>query len=237
MLYRYKSCIDEFPYKIEQNGKKYTVKLHEKRLLTYTPSLAAKKKYEINRMVEKAKRLTASQAKREEYGETGKYVNFTDETGKKASVTINQDAIDKDLMFAGYNLLVTSEIEMLDQDIYTTYHNLWRIEESFKIMKSDLDARPVFLQKEETIKGHFLICYLTVLLERIFQFNILKNEYSTTEIFQFIKDFKVTKGETKYINTTKSTTFIHGLEKKLHLPLTNYFLSETQIKSILKYKI
>ena len=237
VLYRYKSCIDEFPYKIEQNGKKYTVKLHEKRLLTYTPSLAAKKKYEINRMVEKAKRLTASQAKREEYGETGKYVNFTDETGKKASVTINQDAIDKDLMFAGYNLLVTSEIEMLDQDIYTTYHNLWRIEESFKIMKSDLDARPVFLQKEETIKGHFLICYLTVLLERIFQFNILKNEYSTTEIFQFIKDFKVTKGETKYINTTKSTTIIHGLEKKLHLPLTNYFLSETQIKSILKYKI
>ena len=103
VLYRYKSCIDEFPYKIEQNGKKYTVKLHEKRLLTYTPSLAAKKKYEINRMVEKAKRLTASQAKREEYGETGKYVNFTDETGKKASVTINQDAIDKDLMFAGYN--------------------------------------------------------------------------------------------------------------------------------------
>ena len=52
VLYRYKSCIDEFPYKIEQNGKKYTVKLHEKRLLTYTPSLAAKKKYEINRMVE-----------------------------------------------------------------------------------------------------------------------------------------------------------------------------------------
>ena len=237
VLYRYKSCIDEFPYKIEHNGKKYTVKLHEKRLLTYTPSLAAKKKYEINRMVEKAKKLTASQAKKEEYGETGKYVNFTDETGKKASVTINQDAIDKDLMFAGYNLLVTSETEMLDQDIYTTYHNLWRIEESFKIMKSDLDARPVFLQKEETIKGHFLICYLTVLLERIFQFNILKNEYSTTEIFQFIKDFKVTKGETKYINTTKSTTIIHGLEKKLHLPLTNYFLSETQIKSILKYKI
>lgn len=237
VLYRYKSCIDEFPYKAEHDGKKYTIKLLEKRLLTYTPALAAKKKYEINRMVEKAKGLTASHAKREEYGETGKYVNFTDENGKKAAVTINQDAIDRDLKFAGYNLLVTSETEMPDQDIYNTYHNLWRIEESFKIMKSDLDARPVFLQKEDTIKGHFLICYLTVLLERIFQFKILKNEYSTSEIFQFIKDFKVTKGETKYINTTKSTEIIHGLEKKLHLPLTHYFLSETQIKSILKYKI
>ena len=128
-------------------------------------------------MVEKAKTLTSSQAKREEYGETGKYVNFTDDTGKKATVTINQEAIDKDLRFAGYNLLVTSEIDMPDQDIYNTYHNLWRIEESFKIMKSDLDARPVFLQKEDTIKGHFLICYLIVLLERIFQFKIFKNKY------------------------------------------------------------
>ena len=237
VLYRYKSCIDEFPYKVEQEGKIYTVKLHEKRLLTYSPSLAAKKRYEINRMIEKAKALTASQAKRTEYGEAGKYVCFTDGNGNKASVSMNQDAIDKDLRFAGYNLLVTSEIEMKDSDIYDVYHNLWRIEESFKIMKSDLDARPVFLQKEETIKGHFLICYLTVLLERIFQFKILENKYATTEIFQFIKDFKVTRGESKYINTTKSSDFIHELALQSKLPLTNYFLSETQIKSILKYKI
>ena len=237
VLYRYKSCIDEFPYKVEQGGKIYTVKLREKRLLTYNPSLAAKKRHEINRMIEKAKTLTASQAKRTEYGEAGKYVCFTDGKGNRASVSMNQDAIDKDLRFAGYNLLVTSEIEMKDPDIYDVYHNLWRIEESFKIMKSDLDARPVFLQKEETIKGHFLICYLTVLLERIFQFKILENKYSTTEIFQFIKDFKVTKGESKYINTTKSSDFIHELALRSKLPLTNYFLSETQIKSILKYKI
>lgn len=237
LLYRYKSCIDEFPYKIEHEGKEHTVRLHEKRLLTYNPSLASKKRYEINRMVEKAKSLTASQAKKAEYGEAGKYVNFTDKNGNKASASINQEAIDKDLKFAGYNLLVTSETEMKDTDIYNTYHNLWRIEESFKIMKSDLDARPVFLQKEETIKGHFLICYLTVLLERLFQFKVLGNEYSTSDIFQFIKDFKVTKGETKYINTTKSTDFIEELAAKLKLPLTNYFLTETQIKSILKRKI
>ena len=237
LLYRYKSCIDEFPYKIEHEGKEYIVKLREKRLLTYNPSLASKKRYEINRMVEKAKSLTASQAKRTEYGEAGKYVSFTDKKGNKASVTINQEAIDKDLRFAGYNLLVTSETEMKDTDIYNTYHNLWRIEESFKIMKSDLDARPVFLQREDTIKGHFLICSLTVLLDRLFQFKVLGNEYSTSDIFQFLKDFKVTKGETKYINTTKSTDFVHDLAGKLKLPLTNYFLTETQIKSILKCKI
>lgn len=236
LLYRYKSCVDSFPYKAEHEGKEYVVKLREKRLLTYNPSLAAKKKYEINRMAEKAKALTASQAKRTEYGEAGKYVNFTDSSGSKASVSINQEAIDNDLKFAGYNLLVTSETEMEDSDIYNTYHNLWRIEESFRIMKSDLDARPVFLQKEETIKGHFLICYLTVLLERLFQFKILGNEYSTSDIFEFMKDFKVVKGENKYINTTKSTDFIHELAEKLKLPLTNYYLTETQIKSIMSHK-
>jgi len=134
-------------------------------------------------MVEKAKTLTLSQTKKNDYGETGKYVNFVDDKGKKASVNINQKAIDKDLRFAGYNLLVTSEVEMSDGDIYNTYYNLWRIEESFKIMKSDLDARPAFLQKEDIIKGHFLICYLTVLLERLFQFKVLQEKYSTSEIF------------------------------------------------------
>ena len=237
ILYRYKSCIDEFPYTIEHNGKKVTILLTEKRLLTYNPDLAAKKRYEINRMVEKAKKLTLSQAKKKDYGETGKYVNFTDKSGKKATVSINYDAINNDMRFAGYNLLVTSEIQMSDQDIYNTYHNLWRIEESFKIMKSDLDARPAFVQREDTIKGHFLICYLTVLLERVFQFKILQNKYSTSEIFRFIKNFIVIKAENKYINTTKYTNFIEELAEKFNLPLTHYFLTERQIKSILKYKL
>lgn len=237
VLYRYKSCIDKFPYAVEQDGKMVTVKLTEKRLLTYNPTLAAKKRYEINRMVEKAKELTLSQAKKNDYGETGKYVTFTDLKGQKATVGINQLAIDNDLLFAGYNLLVTSEVGMTDQDIYSTYHNLWRIEESFKIMKSDLDARPVFLQKEDSIKGHFLICYLAVLLERILQFKILDNRYATTEIFDFIRNFKVTKAESKYINVTTYSDFINDLANRFDMPLTNYLLSETQIKSIFNYKL
>ena len=237
LLYRYKSCIDEFPYKVEQDGKTVIVHLKEKRLLTFNPSLAAKKRYEIKRLAEKARVLTISRAKKSEYGESGKYVLFTDKSGKKAQVTIDEDAIDRDLKLAGYNLLVTSETRMRDQDIYETYHNLWRIEESFKIMKSDLDARPAFCQKEETIKGHFLICYLTVLLERILQFKILENKYGTSEIFEFVRDFRVTKAETKYINTARSSEIICGLAEKFGLPLTNYFLTETQIRSILKQKI
>lgn len=236
LLYRYKSCIDEFPYEVEQGGRRAVIHLKEKRLLTYNPDLAAKKKYEINRMVEKAKSLTMSGAKKSEYGDSGKYVSFTDGDGKKASVSINRKAIDRDLAFAGYNLIVTSEVHMSDADIYSTYHNLWRIEESFKLMKSDLDARPAFVRKEDTIKGHFLICYLTVLLERIFQFKILDDRFPASEIFGFIKGFKLVKSETKSINATAGTDFISSLAQASSLPLTNYFLSDTQIKTIMNYK-
>jgi len=233
VLYYYKSCVDEFPYIVEHEGRKVTVKLHEKRLVTYNPDLAAKKRYEINKMVEKAKSLTLSQAKKCDFGESSKYVNFTDEKGEKARVSMNQQAINKDLELAGYNLIVTSELAMSDNDIYSTYHNLWRIEESFRIMKSDLDARPVFVQKESTIKGHFLICYLTVLLERLFQFNILENKFSASEIFDFFRDFRVTKADGRYINTTTDSHFISHLSSILDLPLRNFHLSEPHVRKIL----
>lgn len=140
-------------------------------------------------------------------------------------------------MSLSHNLLVTSEIEMTDKDIYDTYHSLWVIEESFRIMKSDLDARPAFCQKIETIKGHFLICYLAVLLERIFQIKILENKYSASEVFKFLKGFNVTKGERKYINTTTNSPLIEDLTKRFNLPITNYHLTETNIKSLFNYKI
>jgi transposase len=234
-LYRFKSCVDKFPYKIEHEGKQVTVMVTEKRLVTYNPDLAIKKRYEINKMVEKAKRLTLSLAKKEDFGEANKYVNFTDGQGGKAKINLNNKAVEKDMMLAGYNLIVTSETNMKDEDIYNTYRNLWRIEESFRIMKSDLDARPVFVQKESAIKGHFLICYLTVLLERLFQLKILVDAYGAPEIFDFFKDFKVVKTDNKFINITTDSEFISYLTQNTGLPLRNYFMSESQIRAILRY--
>lgn len=236
-LYRYKSCVDKFPYAFTHEGKKVTVNVTEKRLVTFNPDLAAKKRYEIHKMVEKARLLTLSQAKQDDFGETGKYVTFSDGQGGKASVTMNQQAVEKDLLLAGYNLIVTSETKMKDEDIYNTYHNLWRIEESFRIMKSDLDARPVFVQKVNSIKGHFLICYITVLLERLFQFRTLHDAYGASEIFGFCKNFRVTKTDHNYINTTTDSDFVTHLAEKTGLPLRNFLLTESQINSILLCKI
>jgi transposase len=245
VLYRIKECIDEFEYKFKDadSGKEKKFKITEKRIVTYNPKLAKKQICEINKEVEKARLLKASQAKKSEYGDSAKYVLFTttdkkgNETDGKIKVTMNEKLIKKSLELAGYNLLVTSELSMNDNAVYDAYHNLWRIEESFRIMKSQLDARPVYLQKEDTIIGHFLICYLAVLLTRLFQFKVLKNNYCSEDLFEFIHDFRVAKiSDRKYINLTRGSSFIKEFATICNLPLTSYFLSEGDIKKMLSHR-
>ena len=245
VLYRIKECVDEFEYKFKdsETGKIKKFKITEKRIVTFNPKLAKKQIYEINKEIEKAKLLKASQAKRSEYGDSAKYVIFTtadkkgNDTNGKIKVTMNDDLIKKSLELAGYNMLVTSEISMADKEIYTAYHNLWRIEESFRIMKSQLDARPVYLQKKDTITGHFLICYLAVLLTRLLQFKILKNNYCSEDLFEFVRDFRVAKiSERKYINLSRGTVFIKNFASLCNLPLMSYFLSDGEIKKMLSHR-
>lgn len=245
VLYRMKECVDAFEYKFNdsETGKVKKFKITEKRIVTFNPKLAKKQIYEINKEVEKAKLLKASQAKKSEYGDSARYVIFTtadkkgNDTDGKVKVTMNEELIQKSLELAGYNMLVTSEISMDGKDIYTGYHNLWRIEESFRVMKSQLDARPVYLQKEDTIIGHFLICYLAVLLTRLLQFKILQNNYCTEDLFEFVRDFRVAKiSDRKYINLSRGTTFIKEFATLCNLPLTSYFLSESDIKKMLNHR-
>ena len=245
VLYRIKECVDEFDYQFidSQTGEKKKFKITEKRIVTFNPKLAKKQIYEINKEVEKAKLLRASQAKKSEYGDSAKYVIFTavdkkgNDTDGKVKVSMNEELIQKSIELAGYNMLVTSELKMSDKDVYDAYHNLWRIEESFRIMKSQLDARPVYLQKENTIIGHFLICYLSVLLTRLLQFKVLKNNYCSEDLFEFIHDFRVAKiSDRKYINLSRGTNFIKEFASLCNLPLTSYFLGDGEIKKMLSHR-
>lgn len=244
VLYRIKECVDDFPYRYtDETGQRKTIRLTEKRIVTYNPKLAEKQKFEINKQVEKAKKLRACEAKKSEYGDSAKYVTFIsadkkgEKTDGKIKVELNESAIEKAKQLAGYNMIVTSETRMSASEIYAAYHNLWRIEESFRMMKSQLDARPVYLQKEDTITGHFLICYLAVLLTRLFQIYILNDKYGTEEIFDFIRDYRVVQvSERKYINLTRRSSFIKDLTALTGLPLTSYFLGNEDINKMLSHR-
>ena len=243
IAYKYKCCVDKFTYTYKDcEGNSHKVPLTEKRVVTFNPDLAKKQILEIDKEVEKARKLCLANAKRKEFGDCTKFVDFKSTSKGKATddkvlVSINEDAIAKAYRCAGYNLLVTSEISMEPEQIYSTYHNLWRIEESFRIMKSELDARPVFLQREDRIKGHFLICYIAVLLERLLQYKVFNDKYGAPQIMKFARDFQVVKVENKkYINVMALSDVINELSIDLAAPITNYYIDKTQITEMLKGK-
>ena len=66
-------------------------------------------------------------------------------------------------------MIVTSELDKTDEEIIDIYRQLWRIEETFKITKSELEARPVYVSRKEHIEAHFLICFIALVLVRLLQ--------------------------------------------------------------------
>lgn len=254
LMYRYKvernitksgKTVDygEYKYKckIDPNDTKeveFTVK--EKRIVTYNPALARKQKAEILREVEKIKNyLSYKVAVKEEIGDASKYLNFEakDSDGKKIKIatSLNQEKINEDLAYCGYNMLITSEINSSVEQIYKTYHNLWRIEESFRIMKTYLEARPAFLSNIDSIKGHFLICYFSLTLLRLLELKIFEDKIPVSQIIEFIRQYKITKNydETYINNSTYSKTFEQIKERLGLSKLGNLYLTKKDVELLL----
>ena len=238
--YKYYSFIDTFDYSYEDDkGRLIEFRAREKRIITFSPKLKMKKILELNRMVEKARGLCLSQAKKEEFGECSRFVSFRTDSGKKVKAVLNEEAIELERRFAGYNMLITSELKLNDRSIYGIYHNLWRIEQSFRMMKSYLDARPVYLTGMNSIKGHFLICYISVVLERLLEFNILGSRFSHEKIMDFIRSFSLVRLNSKdYVNLLTSDDEVGQFLSDTILPeITNYILFPSDVSKLLKVRL
>ena len=242
LCYRYKEAVDSYEYKCKpyQDGDEISFTVKEKRIVTFNPRLAKKKRSEIANEVEKAiKKLSLKAAAREDFGDCAKYVKFVakDKDGNihKIRPQINQDKIDEAMKYAGYNLLVTSETSMPAEEVYNAYHQLWRIEESFRIMKTYLEARPVYLQTKESIYGHFLICYLALTTLRLLEFKVFEQSVSSAQLIEYIRSFNVTEQSNgEYINnTTKSETY-QTVEKTLGIAkIGQLYLKKKDLQAIL----
>ena len=248
LLFRLKSCVDTFSYKFRESDsetgkeKEISFQVKEKRIVSYNPSLAQKQKAEIMKMVDKATNYTTyKKMAREDLGDSVKYIKITNtdknRKNRKPVIEINQAKIEEDLKYAGYNLLVTSELDMNPLQVYHTYHNLWKIEESFRITKSYLDARPVYVQKKETIYGHFLICYLSLFLLRILEIKCFKNEINSYDLVNFMRDFRVVdKGDGTYINISQNQRINENIKKLIGLTnLDALYLTEKEIENIFEF--
>ena len=245
LIYKYKECIDTFKYKFtNEEGKCVEFNVKEKRVVSYNPSLARKQKAQIQKQIDKAISISSlKQASKEEYGDSIKYVNFTsiDKEGEvvKSIPSLNQEKIDEDLSFAGYNLLVTSEINKSAQDIYNTYHGLWRIEESFRVMKTYLEARPVYLQNKESIYGHFTICYMALTILRLIELKVFNDELPIGQIIEFIRNYNITETlEGSFINNATKSNTLSIIQKRYGLSkLDNIQLRKKDIENILSSEL
>ena len=123
---------------------------------------------------------------------------------------------------------------MAADEVYHTYHNLWKIEESFRLTKSYLDARPVYLQKKETIYGHFLICYLSLFLLRILEIKCFKNQINSYDLIHFMRDFRVVeKGDGSFLNISRNQCVNEKVKKLTGLtPVDALYLSEKELDNL-----
>ena len=243
LVYLFRARTGTFPYTfVQKDGTLKTFTVEEKRILTWRPGLARRQRAEIDRLVEKAKACSASMADLSEYGDAVRYVRFLPVRGAEGqdsgcyAAELDEEAIERDRALAGYRLFMTSERKMSSRRICEILHNTRNIEETFRIMKSDLDSRPEYCGNTEAVAGHFLVCYIAVLLERLLQHFELREEFSNREIFDFMRYFRIIKGDGDYYNITPASGLISQFSERSKLPLDHLILTEKQIKKIHSFR-
>ena len=160
------------------DGRSHKVKVPVKQVAFWSEKYARRAERDRAASVAKARELAANPSKYDasiHYG-AAKYLDglaVDPETGElleaARAVVFDEARLEEERRLDGYYVIVTSETEMPDDEVIDTYRGLWRIEESFKITKSDLEARPVRVWTPEHIEAHFLICYVALAVARIMQ--------------------------------------------------------------------
>ena len=113
--------------------------------------------------------------------ETGEISNIED------TLILDTQKIEEEEKFDGYYAIVTSELDESDEHIVEMYRGLWHIEESFKLTKSVLEARPIYLQTKEHINAHFLTCFISLLIGRIVEMR-LGGKYTIGKITETLRN-------------------------------------------------
>lgn len=161
-----------------KSGKTKKKTVYEKQVVFWSKKYFLKARAERNEVLAKAEALINDPkkfTKATSYGAAA-YVNNLEydkqtgeilETGK--SLSLNESKIAEEEKYDGYYAIVTSELHMSPFEVIDTYRGLWEIEETFKITKSDLETRPVYVRDHDHINAHFLTCFIALTILRLIQ--------------------------------------------------------------------
>ncbi len=184
--YKYKLFTEEYKGK-DRDGKKV---IRTRKVLLYwskaEADMAKRKREEKLKKAAKSVKNNAYSIKKgvDEYTKESivdkKTGEVLEDTKKLRSVDLEK--AEKDAIFDGFFCLITSELDYDERKIRQVYSGLWHIEQSFQVLKSDLDARPVFVSTNEHIRAHFLICFVALLIVRIIQHHMEEKALSAERI-------------------------------------------------------
>ena len=146
-----------------------------------------------------------------------KEVHFLKETGEVADRLlrkIDKEKVLEDAIYDGYFCIITSELDYDYKKILEVYGGLWRIEESFRITKNNLELRPIFVSTESHINGHFIICFVSLLIIRMLQYK-MNYSLSVERIVRALNSSKCLIEEDQTIKVLQNESCLSYKDKSL----------------------
>lgn len=240
----YKRKSRRYPRTIQitsNTGKKIKKIVDEKQVVFWSEKYAKRAKAERAAAIAKAQDLTrnpGSYTRATSYG-AAKYVKKVDydkETGKilttSSILELDEDKLREEEALDGYYVLLTSEMEESDDKIIDMYRGLWRIEESFKVTKSELEARPIFVWTKEHIEAHFLICFVALTIARIIEMKLDK-KYSIGKILESLSKAECSMIQQNYYLFDYYDDVLKDIGAVMNIDFSKRIRTLSEIKKIL----
>lgn len=164
-------------------------------------------------------------------------ISFSKDTGEIVlgkALTLNLEKIAEEEKYDGYYSIVTSELDMPDMEMRDIYRGLARIEETFKISKSEFDSRPVFVRTNDHIDAHFTTCFTALVLIRLLQTK-LENKYPVGKIIESLKKYVCVPLDANNYQFTYFDEVLSACQKTFGMELDNRYRTRQQIQCLLRY--
>lgn len=218
-----------------------TKKLHQRLIITYSPKYAIYQKTLRDKQVERAQKMLDSgntKKNRKNPNDPARFIETTASTkeGEVADIHhyLDENKIAEESQYDGLYAVCTDLLDDEVGDILKVSEGRWQIEECFRIMKTDFSARPVYLQDENRIKAHFLICFLALIIYR-FLTKKLESKYTCEELLDTLKTINfVEVQEQGFIPTYKRESITDDLHEACGFRTDYQFITKSKMKTIQK---
>lgn len=226
----------------QKKKRKKSVSIDQKQMAYYSEKYAKKQKHDRDIMVARAKDLIKHPKKYDKItaAGSGAYVQniaFDKSTGEiieGRELVLDEAKIAEEEKYDGYYSIVTSELKMSDHEMRETYRGLARIEETFKISKTEFESRSVFVWTNEHIEGHFATCFTALVLIRLLQ-SKLGSRYPIGKTIESLRKYSCTQIGTTLYQFVYYDEILEECGKVFHLELNNRYRTREQIRRLLKY--